>query len=61
MLYSVGSTGAQVGQSNSSSKNKVGMVIGLGFLFLVVFLVLFQMYKNYRRVRSALIIKIKFT
>ncbi len=31
------------------------MVMGLGFLFLVVFLVLFQMYRNYRRVCFSLL------
>ncbi|XP_043117680.1 protein borderless-like [Puntigrus tetrazona] len=34
---------------NLSSGNKTAMVMGLGFLFLVIFLVLFQMYRNYRR------------
>ncbi|KAK2903320.1 hypothetical protein QQF64_009743 [Cirrhinus molitorella] len=33
----------------SNSGNKTAMVMGLGFLFLVIFLVLFQMYRNYRR------------
>lgn len=52
MLFLLGSTGAQMGQSDSKSGNKVGMVMGLGFLFLVIFLILFQLYKNYSRVRS---------
>ncbi|XP_056331816.1 uncharacterized protein LOC130243610 [Danio aesculapii] len=34
---------------NSSSGNKTAMVMGLGFLFMVIFLILFQMYRNYRR------------
>lgn len=34
---------------NSSSGNKTAMVLGLGFLFMVIFLILFQMYRNYRR------------
>ncbi|XP_026084810.1 lymphocyte activation gene 3 protein [Carassius auratus] len=38
-----------VKSENSSSGNKTAMVMGLGFLFLVVFLILFQMYRNYRR------------
>ncbi|KAI7807036.1 lymphocyte activation gene 3 protein-like [Triplophysa rosa] len=49
VTYQLHMMGAQMGQSDSKSGNKVGMVMGLGFLFLVVFLILFQMYKNYRR------------
>ncbi|XP_056618946.1 lymphocyte activation gene 3 protein-like [Triplophysa dalaica] len=48
-------TGAQIGQSDSKSGNKVGMVFGFGFLFFVVFLILFQMYKNYRRKKMILL------
>jgi len=36
------------------------MVMGLGFLFLVIFLVLFQMYRNYRRVRFSLDLIMQF-
>lgn len=39
----------------SSPGNKTAMVMGLGFLFLVVFLVLCQMYKNYRRKKRILL------
>ncbi|KAA0703019.1 hypothetical protein E1301_Tti010873 [Triplophysa tibetana] len=53
--YQLNMMGAQIGQSDSKSGNKVGMVMGLGFLFLVVFLILFQMYKNYRRKKMILL------
>ncbi|CAM4698318.1 unnamed protein product [Leuciscus chuanchicus] len=39
----------------SSPGNKTAMVMGLGFLFLVIFLVLFQMYRNYRRKKMILL------
>ncbi|XP_056090843.1 T-cell surface glycoprotein CD4-like [Rhinichthys klamathensis goyatoka] len=39
----------------SSPGNKTAMVMGLGFLFLVIFLVLFQMYRNYRRKKAILL------
>lgn len=45
------STGA-LKNEKSSPGNETAMVMGFGFLFLVIFLVLFQMYRNYRRVRS---------
>uniref|UniRef100_A0A672TCD5 Ig-like domain-containing protein n=1 Tax=Sinocyclocheilus grahami TaxID=75366 RepID=A0A672TCD5_SINGR len=38
-----------------SSGNKTAMVMGLGFLFLVIFLILFQMYRNYRRKKTILL------
>lgn len=34
------------------------MVMGLGFLFLVIFLIMFQMYRNYRRVGFSLLYQI---
>lgn len=48
VTYQIHVMGA-VKSGNSSSGNKTAMVMGLGFLFLVVFLILFQMYRNYRR------------
>ncbi|KTG34952.1 hypothetical protein cypCar_00022045 [Cyprinus carpio] len=44
-----------VKSENSSSGNKTAMVMGLGFFFLVIFLVLFQMYRNYRRKKMILL------
>ncbi|XP_077065113.1 T-cell surface glycoprotein CD4 [Siphateles boraxobius] len=39
----------------SSPGNKTAMAMGLGFFFLVIFLVLFQMYRNYRRKKMVLL------
>ncbi|XP_067305873.1 T-cell surface glycoprotein CD4-like [Pseudorasbora parva] len=39
----------------SSSGNKTAMVMGLGFFFLVIFLILFQMFRNYRRKRMIML------
>ncbi|KAK7157382.1 hypothetical protein R3I93_008766 [Phoxinus phoxinus] len=47
--------GALKNENNKSPGNKIAMVMGLGFLFLVVFLVLFQMYRNYRRKKMILL------
>ncbi|XP_065126181.2 uncharacterized protein [Paramisgurnus dabryanus] len=55
VTYQIHMTGAQTGESKSTSGRKVGMVMGLGFLFLVIFLILFQMYRNYRRKRKILL------
>ncbi|XP_026140070.1 lymphocyte activation gene 3 protein [Carassius auratus] len=44
-----------VKSENSSSGNKTAMVVGLGVFFLVVFLVVFQMYRNYRRKKMILL------
>ncbi|RXN33386.1 lymphocyte activation gene 3 protein-like [Labeo rohita] len=44
-----------VKSENSSSGNKTALVMGLGFMFLVIFLILFQMYRNYRRKRKILL------
>ncbi|XP_073703953.1 lymphocyte activation gene 3 protein-like [Garra rufa] len=50
-LYVMGA----VKSENVRSGNKPAMVMGLGFLFLVIFLILFQMYRNYRRKRKILL------
>ncbi|XP_016419892.1 hemicentin-2-like [Sinocyclocheilus rhinocerous] len=44
-----------VKSENSSSGNKTAMVMGLGFFFLAIFVVLFQMYRNYRRKKMILL------
>ncbi|XP_016087653.1 lymphocyte activation gene 3 protein-like [Sinocyclocheilus grahami] len=54
VTYQIHVMGA-VKSGNSSSGNKTAMVMGLGFLFLVIFLILFQMYRNYRRKKTILL------
>lgn len=41
-----------MGDNETGSSSNVAMVAGLGFFLLVLLLVLVQMYRNYRRVRS---------
>ncbi|XP_048009639.1 basement membrane-specific heparan sulfate proteoglycan core protein-like [Megalobrama amblycephala] len=54
VTYELHIMGAVKGEK-SSSGNKTAMVMGLGFLFLVVFLIMFQMYRNYRRKKRILL------
>ncbi|XP_016328781.1 T-cell surface glycoprotein CD4-like [Sinocyclocheilus anshuiensis] len=54
VTYQIHVMGA-VKSGNSSSGNKTAMAMGLGFLFLVIFLILFQMYRNYRRKKTILL------
>ncbi|XP_051576352.1 lymphocyte activation gene 3 protein-like [Myxocyprinus asiaticus] len=55
ITYQLHMMGALMGESKSSSGNNVPMVMGLGFLFLVIFLILLQMYRNYRRKKRILL------